>query len=142
MGKIVHIPVLPHVKKIILNHYKFTEPVKADLSNVIGLQLYALVKEKSRRRNGHNSYRDILKVDLCHEIEKREIRMGSLILINHYFDKHFKYLMFNWIQAQYEAGISAYQAVKNFLNFYQIDENEYSYESGYRAWLRYKNDEY
>jgi len=44
--------------------------------------------------------------------------------------------------AQYEAGIPSYQGIKNFLDHYGILEEEYSYDTGYRAWLRFKNDEH
>lgn len=145
MGNIVTIPVLARVKKLILKQHNQAEPVKAEMSNQLGIIIYSVVKDRYKQRSSllfPESLSEKINVELCYKISSREHRLGKLILINEFYDKYFKQLMFTWITAQLSAGVPALQGIKNFLNHYHIEEEEYSYQSGYRAWLRYKNEEY
>lgn len=142
MGKVISIPIAPHLKKVILSLHQEKEPLKAELNNQLGALINQVNKDRMKSKIPPDTYSDMLQVNLCVELGRRSPRIAKLILINHFYQKYFKYLMINWVQAQYRAGIPAYQAVKNFLEFYGIQEEEYSYETGYRAWLRYKNREY
>ncbi len=142
MGKVINIPIAPHLKKIIINLHQDKEPLKAEIDNQLGAVINQVITDRMKSRISPDSYSEVLQVDLCADLGRRSPRIAKLILINHFYSKYFKFLMMNWVQAQYAAGIPAYQAVKNFLEFYNIQEEEYSYETGYRAWLRYKNQEY
>jgi hypothetical protein len=47
-----------------------------------------------------------------------------------------------FVEAQRLAGVPAFPALKNFLKFYNISENEYSLENLHRQWQRYLERKY
>jgi len=136
----ITIPIYPHLKKFILAEFELTEPVKVEKHSLLGRQIYPLLRSP-KRYQVKTDLKESLRVVLSRPMEKfeREGKRSKLALINKYYDKLFKICMYNWVQGQYNAGIPASQAIKNYLSYYQIREEEYSYEAAQRAWLRHRN---
>ena len=142
MISVVRIPIRPHLKKFILKHYKMKEPVTVQLPSLLGQQVYSLLRDRTRPKRINDKFTDILTLELCDELARREVRLAKLILINHYFEKVFKSSMYLWTIAQDMEGRPAYHSIREFLRYFGITEKEYAFESAHRAWLRYKNSEY
>jgi hypothetical protein len=53
-------------------------------------------------------------------------------------DDTFKEHLLTWVEGQQTAGIPAHTACKMFLEFYDIDEKEYSLDAAYKLWQRTK----
>lgn len=111
------IPVFPHVKKFILKKYRLTNPIKTEETTSFGKSI-TLVLTKEQSEFGP--------------------RQNKLIRINQAMDDAFKEHLLTWVGAQQEAGIPAYAACKMFLQFYDIDEKEYTLDAAYRLWQRSK----
>jgi hypothetical protein len=144
MSREIEIPILPHLKKFINKFYQFNgEPFEVTLDNPIGIAMKHVLKDRKKV--------DLKLVERCtttarfqlaSDFTKYELRMSFICQFNREFDRIFKNMMYLWIMAQFEVGINNRVAVKNFLRQFEISDNEYSYESAYRAWSRYKKDEY
>jgi hypothetical protein len=137
------IPVYPHVKKFILRKFRLQEPCRAEEYNTFGKFIMNALEDKRLRLAYNDSqFRDRLtcsiKVLLTTEQIKTSPRLQKLIRINHAMDDAFKEHLVTWIQGQVAAGIPAYAACKMFLQFYDIDENEYSLDAAYKIWQRSK----
>jgi hypothetical protein len=137
------IPTYPHVKKFILKKFRLHEPCRAEEYNTFGKFIMTCLEDNRLRINYNDSqFRDRLttsiRVTLTTNQVKFSPRLQKLIRINHAMDDAFKEHLVTWIQGQVAAGIPAYAACKMFLQFYDIDENEYSLDAAYKIWQRSK----
>jgi hypothetical protein len=139
---VLQIPILPHLKKFIHQRYGSGDPLRIDQDMLLGKIVVVIVKDKVKPRPVSERYSEILRVSPSWEIRERSPRSRKLAELNVHLDKIFKEKMYSWIEAQVAAGLSAYQATEDFLAHYSIKESEYSKESAYRQYLRYKHDEY
>jgi hypothetical protein len=138
------IPVFPHVKKFILKKYRLTNPIKTEETTTLGKAITLALKDNRLRIKYQDSqYRDRLTESLTLVLTKEQSEFGpranKLIRINQAMDDAFKEHLLTWIAGQQEAGIPAYAACKMFLQFYDIDEKEYTLDAAYRLWQRSKN---
>jgi hypothetical protein len=141
--QVFSIPVYPHVKKFILKKFRLHEPARAEEYNTFGKFIMTALEDKRLRIDYNDSqFRDRLtasiKVNLTTHQAKFAPRLQKLIRINHAMDDAFKEHLVTWIQGQGAAGIPAYTACKMFLEFYEIDEKEYSLDAAYKIWQRTK----
>lgn len=140
---IVEIPVYPHIKKLL--YYNVLDPkapLRAEFHNRLGLTIRAILHSKAEKSQANDRMTETIQVEVNDWLSKMDHRVKKLVKINDYFDKDFKEIMFHSVRDQYHAGIPALQAVKIFLKRLEITEDEYSYETAYRCWLREKNFEY
>lgn len=54
--------------------------------------------------------------------------------------RYFRSIMLHYIWAQYQVDVPAIDAIRNFYDEYDIDDEDYDAESCYRSWLRYKKE--
>lgn len=137
------IPVYPHVKKFILKKYRLREPVITEEYSSFGKSVTLALKDNRLRIDYNDSqFRDRLKKSLKVVLTKEQMEFGprlqKLIRINHAMDDAFKEHLITWVQAQFASGVPAYAACKMFLEFYRIDEKEYSLDAAYKLWQRAK----
>lgn len=137
------IPVFPHVKKFILKKYRLRNPVKPEETTVFGQLITKVLKDNRMRLKYQDSqYRDRLTESLTIVLTKEQSEFGprqyKLIRINQAMDDAFKEHLLTWVGAQQEAGVPAHAACKMFLQFYDIDEQEYTLDAAYRLWQRSK----
>ncbi len=142
MSKIVAVPILPHLKKFILAHYKLQEPVEVTMRSVLGNLTYSILISKRGVTKSNERYADTITLKFCDDLSNLETRISSLVQINNYYDKFFKDMMVTWVIAQDNVGITPYRSVQLFLEKYDITESEYQLTSAYRHWMRWKNEEY
>lgn len=140
--QVYKVPTLPHLKKFILKMFKCHEPVKIEEDSIIGKSMMSLLIDKRQVKRSNERYTDSITIVLSKEMSKRSPRIYNLVKVNTEFDQLFKHFLFQWIIAQDSVGIPAYESTEMFLKTYGIKETEYSKEAAYRAWLRYKNNEY
>ncbi len=140
------IPVFPHVKKFIQKNYRFPSIIKVDEYDILGkFVTLALNDNRPSNEYGENYYRDRLTAKLTFMLTARQARQSprihKLMRLNIYMDKEFKDHMIIFISAQVKLDVPAYEATRNFLEYYDLDEKEYSLEAAYKSWQRYWNKE-
>jgi hypothetical protein len=136
--------VKPHLKKFLPKYFNTKEPIKIDSTNVHGKVFVAVsvVQQDTLSKFSDQSYSDRLVFDLSHELQRIRPKKRDIQKINIYFDKLFKEIMYQWALASLMSGTYASEGLKNFLDYYRISEDDYSWNSAHRAWMRYYRKEY
>lgn len=145
MPKIVDFPILPHLKKYIYTFYRLdkSEPVPVNMRSSIGIAMKHILREKKKvNKKDIDRYSERVSFDLCDRLGRFQLKYSLVIQFNIEYDRVFKENLRQWVMAQFENGVNNRVAVMNFLKYYNIKEDEYSYESAYRDWLRFKRKEY
>ncbi len=140
-----HINVKPHIKKFVLKYLNTDEPVKIrnkDVHGKVFMSISWVQKDTRKIKFNDADYPETLAVDLNHDASRQRPRRRDLEKINVYFDKLFKEIMFQWILAAITSGDSASDGIRRFLKYYRISEDDYSWHSAHRAWMRYRKQEY
>lgn len=143
------IPVFPHVKKFVFKKYRafrVRSKIRTEEHTLLGKVVTLALKDNRLRQKYQDSqYRDRLTDTLTLELTKEQSEFSprpyKLIRINQALDDAFKEHLLTWVGAQQEAGVPAYAACKMFLQFYDIDEQEYTLDAAYRLWQRSKGED-
>jgi hypothetical protein len=102
-----------------------------------------LKDNRLRLKYNDSQYRDRLTESMTLLLTKEQSefspRQNKLIRINMAMDDAFKEHLLTWISGQCQAGIPAHQACRLFLQFYDIQEQEYTLDAAYRFWQRSKS---
>jgi len=139
------IHVFPHLKKFIAKTYG-AGVIRTEESTVLGRLVTATLREKRISKFSaidwphHLKPSESLTIQLTVEQARLSPRLNKLDRINLDMDKVFKESLAGWILAQTEAGRMAYTACKSFLEFYGIDDNEYSLDAAYKYYQRSKRN--
>jgi hypothetical protein len=116
------IDVFPHIKKFILKNHDATNG--------------------SIKVENNDQFRDRLTTTLTLELTKKQTQLGprvsKLMRVNTDMDRVFKEHLLCWIKAQSALGIPPFTACRTFLEYYAIDESEYSLEAAHRFYQRSK----
>ena len=144
------VPILPHLKKFVLAqlYEGQSEPLKVEEDSPLGRAVMSILIDKrqvktSEARSTHNKeYDSILRLVLSQSMMERSPSIKKLARINLEFDEIFRQAIFIWVRAQNQNGVASYGAVENFLEFYKIDESEYTKDAAYQAWQRFKHQKY
>ena len=139
---VVRIPVKPHLKKFIIKRYRQKEPLNITERSLLGRNIMKVLQEtrKHKFENVLYQYTERLQVVLTADMRERSPRLARLVYVNNEIEKEFKEALFIWIEAQMEMACHAKEACQNFLDYYGIDDQEYSYDAAYKAWQRFKTD--
>lgn len=135
------IPIKPHLKKFIMKAFDYVEPIKVEEDTFLGKNIMSLIIDKRSVSVPWEGYSEEVVLELSKQMAERSPKVRRLARINILLDRVFKQSLFLWVKAQHEAGIVPFQATKNFLAHFGIEEKEYSHDAAYRAWLRWKNGE-
>lgn len=140
----ISIPTRPYIKKFILKTLRQSEPIhlQEDITAGIGRMAMGMLMDKRAHVTTNEAYTATLALSLPAEMRKRKPQVRYLVNLNKYFENLFHHSLITWVHAQGESGIAPYPACSNFLEYYNIKEEEYRHASAYRAWLREKNNEY
>jgi hypothetical protein len=138
------IQVFPHVKKFILRKFKLSNPIKSEEYSTFGKSITLALKDNRLRIEYNDSqYRNRLTETLTIVLTKEQSeftpRIQKLMRINTAMDIAFKEHLLTWVDGQHEAGIPIHTACKMFLQFYDIDEKEYSLDAAYKHCQRKKD---
>lgn len=132
------IPVKPQVRKYLLAMYGDIVPVSG--KNAIGQQMLAF----------DVSLDECLPDDSHQGLVWMKFQFAHRHMSAKYNEHHaafwagtwcwsiFSITMLTWVDAQVQAGMEAWASLRDFLEQYDIDEEEYSLESAYRYWLKYR----
>ena len=144
------VPILPHLKKFVL--YQLydgqAEPIKVEEDSPLGRSVMSILIDKrqvttsSARSAYSKEYDSTLRLVLSHSMMERSPSIKKLARLNLEFDEIFRQAIFIWVRAQNQNGVGSYAAVQNFLEFYKIDESEYTKDAAYKAWQRFKHQQY
>lgn len=132
----VEIPVLPHVKNLLLSIYG-PEPIKANESNLPGKELQFIFMSSAKNK-AERIYGEKIKVHVSHRLAPYYYKFINAFLLGCYFEKQFHILLFMHIEAQRSCGIQTMDAIKSFFNNYNIDEEYYSQQAALEAYRRIK----
>lgn len=139
------VPVYPHVKKFILKQYNLSEPVRTEEYKSLGKLVTLSLLDRRPHAEFNDQYRDRLKANLVicltKEQSKLSPRLSKLMRINIHIDVLFKEHLLVWINSLGQDGIAPYTACRIFLEYYGIDENEYSLDAAYKYFQRTKSKE-
>ncbi|MCO6367837.1 hypothetical protein GBO34_00730 [Roseivirga pacifica] len=139
-NKEVEIKVLPHLKKFIPKFFKQQEPVKVDFNTSMGTAFNSVLRKKSNYRKDRDRYTSSMRFLLNDDLSKLSLQHQYLVQFNVEFDRIFKESMYSWVLAQSNLCASDSQAVRNFLEYYNINEGELSFDSAYTMYNRYKKE--
>lgn len=144
------VPILPHLKKFVLAqlYEGQQEPIKVEEDSPLGRAVMSILIDKrqvttSVARSSHNKeYDHTLRLILSHAMMERSPSIKKLARLNLEFDEIFRQAIFIWVKAQKQNGVASSVAVQNFLEYYSIEEHEYSKDAAYKAWQRFKDMQY
>jgi hypothetical protein len=136
------IDVFPHIKKFILkNHDATNGSIKVEEYTTLGKYVTLALREPATAEN-NDQFRDRLTTTLTLELTKKQTQLGprvsKLMRVNTDMDRVFKEHLLCWIKAQSALGIPPFTACRTFLEYYAIDESEYSLEAAHRFYQRSK----
>jgi hypothetical protein len=142
------IHVSPQVRKFMLKNFAYYNGVfRTEEWSTLG-SLVTLCLIDNRAWKDRHLTDDYLKenetqkiiVELTTAQMKMTPRIFKLPRINTEINRLFKEHMVTWIRSQYEIGVSAHQACRSFLEYYNLDPGgkEYNLDNAYKAWQRSK----
>jgi len=139
------IQVFPHLKKFIAKTYG-AGVIRTDESTVFGRLVTAALRDNRIRKDfnhldWHMKTTAQISIQLTTEQSGLGPKLGKLGRLNLDMDRVFKESLSGWILAQKQAGVMAYTACKAFLEFYGIDDSEYSLDAAYKHWQRSKKSD-
>ncbi len=136
--------VFPHVKRFLEKKHHPSAIIKVEGHSTLG-KFITMALRDARQSNqadyNDNYYRERLTekitIQLTTEQSRLSPRLHKLMRINIDMDRVFKDHLIEWIEAQKMQGTPAYTSCRMFLEFYQLDEKEYSLENAYKCWQRW-----
>jgi hypothetical protein len=135
------IPVFPHVKKFIVKHYRSSATIKVEEYNVLGKFVTLALRDNRNSEENNDQYRNRLTAEITIVLTKEQAelspRLNKLLRVNVDMDRIFKDHLITTIHMLGAAGIPPYNACKMFLEYYDIDDQEYSLDAAYKFWIRY-----
>jgi hypothetical protein len=136
----------PYVKKYIIKKYfsRKKSPYKVDEHDMVGKILICVILDKrnQKRIKALKGATEQLVVSLNQDMNRHSASQAKLQRANFYFDKMFKDALIEWIIASTYKKVDTKNvslSIKNFLEYYNIEESEYSYDTAYKYWTRWAN---
>jgi len=140
------VPVLPYVKKYLTKKFFAGNhgPHKIEEDTLIGKQFMSVIIDARKKDviDRHIEFSETLDVVLSQDMLLRSPNISKLITINYFLDKVFKEELIAWILSAQHYGIRPFPASRDFLEYYGIEEREYSHDAAYKIWTRWKNRDY
>ena len=128
----MYIPVPLHVKRIVLRFAKNMEPISLTGKGRAVARHVQVPTEQPPVGNTKHHYVVVLV--------SAGVADHELVHITHMLCDRATTIMVVWVLAQMQAGNSALSALRAFLEYCQVDDDEYSIESAYRQFMRCKPD--
>lgn len=150
---VVKIPVLPHIWKYIFKTYNFqdrfdltisqTNPMRVALLQMTAIAEILPQEERAARMFIHLDLGD--DPHLLRAYEEKRPYIANLSFFQHQFNVHLDtYMRLSLHNAHHILGLTqqewnARKALEAFLDYYEIEEHEYTYESLRRQWNRVRH---
>jgi hypothetical protein len=140
------VPTTAYLKKWITRKIQNDNPgpLKIEEDTLLGKQFMSIIIDARKKDviDQHLEHTHVIEVILSQDMMKRSPNLPRLVPINFFLDKLFKEDLRSWVLSARFYGIRPYPATKNFLEFYGIDESEYSHDAAYRYWQRWQSSQY
>lgn len=149
---IFKVPVYPHIKKFLAKKYKRTvaqseirisgnqRVYSCEEYTVLGKLVKLTLMHRKEKIHHLDQFRNRLTENILLKLTSHQARLSprikTLININDHLDTYFKESLLSYIKEQDEDGVPPFNACRNFLEKYGIDENEYSLDAAYKYWQR------
>lgn len=128
-------PVKPHIYKMLRRDYQYEGVLEFNKR----LHLFIHTNTKAIKQYFLISPEDTKMKTIT--VLMRYINEKKLYAIIRGLEREFRDKMHVYMQAQVEAGKPAFEAMKAFLDLYDISDEELKYSSCYKSWQRYKEEE-
>jgi hypothetical protein len=132
----VDIPVLPHVKNLLLSLYG-NEPIKATENNLPGMELKFFFMSADNPREKINGEK--IQLRISHRIAPYYHKHSNAFSLGCYFEKLFNMMLFMHVEAQRNFHVQTAYAIKSFFEKYRIDDTHYSYHAATETYRRMKD---
>ena len=131
------VPVAPLSKRIIEKRFP-QEIIKLSKRDIMYQQLCYFTLSASRSSKVQDRLTEEVTIQVGNQLAKK-IQARLYQVGQHLYNIHCKMMMW-YVEAQTDAGISAKEAMMNFYTKHGMNEDDYSLESAYRRWTRYKSE--
>ena len=138
------ISLKPHLKKFLLKKSQTQEPIKIESHDYLGDVFVSLGLASNRGKKpflNKEQYPSTLVFEFNRELSRCQPTDRDLLDINKRLEKIFKESMYEWALCAIAMGSFSSKGIKAFLSYYNV-ENHYSWDTAYRAWMRYYHKEY
>ena len=133
---VVEIPVLPHVKSLILSVFG-PEPIAAHENNIIGKEIESfLISYAQAQLFPDRMIGDTIQLSVSHRLAPYYQRFQNAFNLGCFFEKQFHLLLFTYVDAQMASGIRQETAIKNFYLRHKIDPELYDIIAARMSLLR------
>lgn len=136
MSVTITIPVAPISRKILLTIHREL-PIRLNNHDLLFHQLsYTRVRLQSNTQKHQKALTSSIAFVVSEKLASR-LRNHVYEVGYHLYQQH-KNKMMEYIEAQTEIDFEATASLKTFYNHYNIDEDDFDFETAYRYWKRYK----
>lgn len=126
MNTIIEIPILPHVKSLLLSMYG-SEPLFANERNIIGKELEHLFASPPEVTTEEEKCKcDKISISISARMKPFYAKYAEAYSLGIYFEKVFHKLLHQHIIAQVRCNRRVKKAIQDFYNLYNISEDDYS----------------
>jgi hypothetical protein len=121
----VEIPVLPHVKSLLLSIHG-AEPIAAHENNVLGKEIESILHSYSQcELFPQKLIGEKIKINVSQRVAPYYQRFQHAFDLGCFFEKQFHLILFTYVDAQMEGGVRQETAIKNFYVRHQINPELY-----------------
>lgn len=142
--RVFEVPICRHLLRYCEKHlfYGQQAPYKIEVRSLIGKQFMSLlIDARNEQMSGDQKiFKEcaILEVELSNDFSRLSPNISKLIPINFYLHRLFRDSLITWIRCAEYHKIKPFPASIGFLDYYEIEESEYSHDAAYKHWTRYK----
>jgi len=132
--------VTPFVRKILISRYG-GEPIRVERSDALHTYLQAAPLPGSKEEKYQEMSKRLtenVKLIVSWPIKRHLRVMRRRVMVGYHLHKVYHMEMVNFMEAQRKAGMSATEALRNFMEAHRIEEEDFSMESAYTVWKRKK----
>lgn len=139
----ITIHISAFTKRILETRYGKQEPYQITRSDEIYHMLLAEpVKNRWCARKPNKLLTEKVQVNVNKALHRKLRAKHRSCFIGEHIHKMLQEKMLTFVEAQVLANLPAQRALKNFLQHHGVQEDDYSLESAYTAWKRYKQKFY
>lgn len=136
---IIKIPVKPYVKKYLIGRYGKQHTITK--SSFLGFLVYDRLNKDFDPKTEYKGLDDVYEVELTNWVFKSQghsVSKNQLLAIGHALYLLFREDCFEYVESEQTKAGNATKALKEFLNKYEIREDDLKFETIYRDYKRKK----
>lgn len=133
--KTITLPVAPLSRKILLTKFG-QEPIHLGYRNLLYKQMCYNIPVTPWLERHQQVLTTTITIDIHRHLWER-VRQKPHQVGYHLYELH-KEMMFNWVAGKVTADYPQLYAIRDFLYQYNVEEDDFSEETAYRLWKRFK----